>query len=188
MAEYYLISQLPSLDGISDNMPLPLDKETFLNLCGNNLKESSFEELKKATIKPLKNYEKSSSSLLNEWNEAEKSLRLVLAAVRAEKMKITFDGPNVENNPNAKTLIKVAEAATEMESPMEAERFLNNYRLDFLETLRPMDSFSEEYLFYYSLKLDLLSRIRKFDKETGRDSYKNIYNSIMNAEKREETL
>ena len=30
MAEYYLISQLPSLDGISDGMPLPIGEERFL--------------------------------------------------------------------------------------------------------------------------------------------------------------
>ena len=37
----------------------------------------------------------------------------------------------------------------DIESPMEAEKLLNRYRLDFLETLRPMDSFSEDFVFYY---------------------------------------
>ena len=37
MAEYYLISQLPSLDGISENTPLPIDEERFFELCGQHL-------------------------------------------------------------------------------------------------------------------------------------------------------
>ncbi|MBQ7034699.1 MAG: DUF2764 family protein, partial [Clostridia bacterium] len=59
------------------------------------------------------------------------------------------------------------------------------FRLDFLETLRPMDSFSEDYVFYYWLKLKLLSRISKFDKKIGEEEYKNIYNSIMNKDRLE---
>ncbi len=188
MAEYYLISQLPSLDGLAENMPLPISKETFLGLCENALNEKTFEELKNSSVNTPKDYSVSSSSVLNGWNEAEKALRLTLASVRASKMKISFSAENAQATQIDKKIMQVASAAAEMESPMEAEKLLNNYRLEFLETLRPMDSFSEEYLFYYSLKLDLLSRIRKFDEQEGRNSYKNIYNSIMNAEKREETL
>ena len=76
-------------------------------------------------------------------------------------------------------LLQPARTATEAESPMEAERFLNRYRLDFLETLRPMDGFSEDYLFYYYLKLKLILRIRQFDAEKGEAAYRSIYRSLM---------
>ena len=33
MAEYYLVSQLPSLDGINENTPLPITTERFEELC-----------------------------------------------------------------------------------------------------------------------------------------------------------
>ena len=33
MAEYYLIAQLPSLDGVGENMPVPITEERFLELC-----------------------------------------------------------------------------------------------------------------------------------------------------------
>lgn len=39
MAEYYLISQLPSLDGIHDNAPLPITEERFTELCDRFLKK-----------------------------------------------------------------------------------------------------------------------------------------------------
>ena len=81
--------------------------------------------------------------------------------------------------------IKVASTATEIENPMEAEKYLNSYRLEILESLRPMDSFSEDYIFYYGLKLKLLLRIRQFDTKSGEKAYKNIYDSILNGDRLE---
>jgi hypothetical protein len=68
---------------------------------------------------------------------------------------------------------------------MEAEKFLFKYRLDFLESLRPMDSFSDDYIYYYGLKLKLLERMRKFNLQSGENAYRKIYNSIMSEDKTE---
>ena len=81
--------------------------------------------------------------------------------------------------------IKVASTATEIENPMEAEKYLNRYRLEILESLRPMDSFSKDYLFYYGIKLKLILRIRQFDTMTGEEVYRNIYNSILDGDRLE---
>ena len=78
-------------------------------------------------------------------------------------------------------LVRAAGMAVEMENPMEAEKFLSDFRLGVLESLRPMDTFSEEYIFYYWLKLKLIMRIRRFDANLGEAAYKNIYSSIMNG-------
>ena len=182
MAEYYLISQLPSLDGISENTPLPITQERFTELCQRFLGKKAQHEFEKLTLAPSRNPEKASSALIEEWNEGERKLRLALAKLRAEKMNKQFDVGNQSFSPN---LLQAARTAIESESPMEAEQFLNRYRLDFLETLRPMDSFSEEYVFYYGLKLKLIERIRKFDTESGESAYRNIYSSIMNGERSE---
>ena len=182
MAEYYLVSQLPSLDGISDNLPLPITEENFLELCGRFLDKKAQNELSKLSLIPSKEYEKSTSALIEAWNNSERNLRLVLAKIRSEKLKKPID---TENKSFPPALVQVARTACESESPMEAEKFLNEYRLDFLETLRPMDSFSEDSVFYYWLKLKLLSRIRQFDKASGEKAYKNIYNSILNGDRLE---
>ena len=182
MSEYYLISQLPSLDGISENMPLPITEERFLELCRQVAGKKIQNELDKITLLPTKAYEKSGSSLIEKWNVGERNLRLALAKVRADKMKKSFD---IENNVLSGELLKTANTAIEIESPLEAEKFLNSYRLNFLETLRPMDSFSEEYIYYYGLKLKLISHIRLFDTNAGEIAYKNIYNSIMNGDRLE---
>ncbi len=182
MSEYYLMSQLPSLDAVGENMLPPITEERFLELCNRFLGKKARLELERLSLMPSKTPDKSASSLISAWNEGERKLRFALARVRADKMKKSFDFENAEDKSLPIELVKLANAAVEIESPLEAERFLSQYRLDFLETLRPMDTFSEDSVFYYFLKLKLLSRIRQFDTESGESAYKNIYNSIMNGD------
>lgn len=181
MAQYYLMSQLPSLDALGDNMPLPITEERFLELCRRFLGKTALNELSRFSLMPSRTPEKSSSALIEAWNEGERNLRLVLGKVRAEKMKKTFSSEHLENKSIPTALLQVARTAVEAESPMEAEKFLSHYRLDFLETLRPMDNFSDDSVFYYWIKLKLISRIRQFDADSGTTAYRNIYNSIMNG-------
>ena len=182
MAEYYLISQLPSLDGIGENTPIPITEERFLELCSRLLGKKAQNKIKKLTLVPPLTPEKSSSTLIETWNEYERNLRLALGKARAEKMKKPF---NIGNKALPIELVKVAGAAVEMESPLEAENFLSHYRLEFLETLRPMDTFSEDFVFYYGLKLKLMLRTRQFDAKLGETTYRNIYNSILNGDRLE---
>ena len=182
MAEYYLISQLPSLDGIGENSALPITEERFNELCSRFLSKKALNELNKLSLIPPRTPEKSSSALIEAWNMGERNLRLALCKVRTEKMKKSFDSGN---NSLPVALIKAANTAAEAESPLEAENFLNRYRLDFLETLRPMDNFSDEFVFYYALKLKLILRIRQFDADSGKTAYRNIYNSVLNGERSE---
>ena len=182
MAEYYLISQLPSLDGISENTPLPITEERFSELCSRFLSKKAKDSFEKLTLAPSRVSENSGNTLIDAWNESERNLRFALGKVRAEKLKKPFD---TENRILPVEYIKAASIATESENPMEAEKYLNRFRLELLEMLRPMDSFSEEYVFYYGLKLKLILRIRQFDKAAGEAAYKNIYNSILNGDKLE---
>ncbi len=182
MAEYYLISQLPSLDGVGENTPLPITEERFLELCGRFLGKKMQTELSRVTLIPPKEHQKSTSSLVEAWNEGERQLRLVLAKMRAESMKKPFHEDVPSPSP---VLLQAVRAAVEAENPMEAEKLLFHYRLTVLETLRPMDSFAEDFVFYYLLKLKLLLRIRQFDTTRGVTAYKNIYDSIMRGDRLE---
>lgn len=182
MAEYYLISQLPSLDGVGENTPLPITEERFLELCGNFLGKKAQQELRRVTLLPPKAPQKSSSPLVEAWNRGERELRLVLAQARAENLKKPFDEAVPSPSP---ALLQAVRAAVEEANPMEAEKILFRYRLTFLESLRPMDAFAQDYLFYYLLKLKLLLRIRQFDTDRGVTAYKNIYDSIMRGDRLE---
>ena len=182
MAEYYLVSQLPSLDGITENTPVPITTARFWELCHRFLGKKAQGELERLTLMPSRTPEKTTSALVEQWNEGERKLRLALARLRADKMAKPFPADS-QSFPAG--LLQAARTALEIESPMEAEKFLNKYRLDFLESLRPMDSFSEEFVFYYGLKLMLIERIRTFDSARGEAAYRNFYHSIMNGDRSE---
>ena len=182
MDEYYLISQLPSLDGLSDSVPLPITEEYFIEICESVLKDKIINELKNLTLIPPLIPVKTKSALIMAWNNGERCLRLAIAKIRAEKIKKTFDLQD-EFLPNE--YVKVASNAVEIDNPLDAEKFLTEYRLNFLERLRPMDSFSEDFIYYYFIKLKLLKRMRQFNVQEGENTYKNIYNSIMNGKKTE---
>ena len=97
-------------------------------------------------------------------------------------MNKAFD---TENKILPAEYIRIANIVTEMDNPMEAEEYLSRFRLGLLEALRPLDSFSEDYIFYYGLKLKLLLRIRKFDTKNGEKAYRDIYNSILYGDRLE---
>lgn len=183
MSEYYLMSQLPSLDGIGENMPVPITEERFTELCNSFLGKKAQNKIIKLTLTPPPTHEKSGSALIEAWDEGERNLRLALAKVRADKMKKSFDA---QINHLPVELTRVASTAADMDDPLEAEKFLDRHRLEFLESLRPMDTFSEDSVFYYGLKLKLLLRIRKFDTAAGETAYRNIYTSIMNGDRLED--
>ncbi len=183
MNPYYLIAQLPSLDGIGDSMPLPITEERFSELCERFLGKRARNSFEKLTLLPPMEREKTGSAFIDAWNDGERNLRLVLGKVRAEKRNKTFPW-ELPNLPDG--LMQTVRTAADMESPMEAETFLNRYRLDFLETLRPTDAFAEDTVFYYGLKLKLIQRIRQFDEDVGEAAYRTIYNSILHGERPEE--
>ncbi len=184
MAEYYLVSQLPSLDGLGENTPLPITYERFEELCRRYLGKKALSELAKLTLIPPREAQRSASALVARWNEEERSLRFALAKLRAEKAGKPFDDGQKSYGA---TLLQAARAAMEAESPLKAEELLNRYRLSFLESIRPTDTFSEEYVFYYALKLKIIARIRNFDTESGVICYKKIYNSVLHTDRSEVT-
>ncbi len=182
MNQYYLIAQLPSLDVVGETTPLPITEERFYELCSRHLGKKALRALKGLTLVPARQSEAAGYQLIDAWNENERQLRLALAVIRAGKMKKTFD---MEEKQFSQELLQTARTAAEMDDPLAAERFLNRFRQNFLETLRPADAFSEDMLFYYSLKLKLILRMKQFDEGIGRNAYRNIYDSIMRGDGQE---
>jgi hypothetical protein len=182
MNQYYLMSQLPALDGLTDTAPLPISEDRFLELCERFLPQKMFAALKGIDLVPPKNAIPTGYKFIDKWNAYERDLRLALGKVRAEKWSKSF-----EDNDNfiSSELIQIARIAVENENPLEAEVFLNGYRVRFLEDLRPSDPFCEDAVFYYALKLKIMARIKLFDGEKGTMAYQDIYNSIMSKDKQE---
>ncbi len=182
MNQYYLIAQLPSLDAVNDMTPLPITEERFYHLCEGNLGDKMWDALKGLTLVPAKQSEPTGYAFVDAWNAWERNLRFALASVRAGKMK---KASGTETEPVSADILQIARAATEVDDPLAAENYLNRFRLEFLETLRPLDGFSEDMLFYYALKLKIIGRIKQFDETSGRNAYRNIYDSIVRGGEQE---
>lgn len=175
MAEYYLVSQLPSLDGIGENTPIPITEERFLELCRANLDTKSFERVRDLTLIPSIDAVLSGSGVIDSWNKVERGLRIALGKARAERMNKPFELQSSASDPE---LAKAVTAALGEYDPLKSEKLLLDYRLRLLESLRPIDMFSVDYIYYYALKLKLIMRVRGFDTAIGEKEYKNIYSAI----------
>ncbi len=182
MSLYYLMSQLPSLDVIGDTVPLPITEERFLSLCESFAGKRAYKVLSELSLTPPRKRSSCGFKLVDDWYDCERKLRLSLGEIRAGKMKKEFE--NEDTDPAA-DITQAALTASLMTDPLEAERYLNGFRLGHLELMRPIDAFSDSALFYYAIKLKLLSRIKQFDTSTGQQIYQNIYASVVNGDGQE---
>ena len=119
-----------------------------------------------------------SSAFLNRWREWERALRLNLARGRSQKLK--RDGGAVTNTPEYPiSATAAAKTALAIESPLEAEIFLDKARWDAIENLQGLNTFSENAMYAYLLKLLLLERKVAFNAEEGFTEYKGLYAAIL---------
>ncbi len=176
MSQYYLIAQLPSLDSLQDGMPLPISEERFGELCERFLSKRELKSLNALTLMPDRIKKSSGSAFADKWSDIERELRTALALARAEKMGKVYSS---EGNAPNESVTQLAKAAASLDDPMKAEQMLFAYRMERLEGLRPDDPFSDSALYYYAVKLKLLTRQRSFDRERGRESYNSIYSKIL---------
>ncbi|GMO61845.1 MAG: DUF2764 family protein [Treponemataceae bacterium] len=174
---YYLISQLPSFQ-IAGNSQLPITESAFNELCSRYLDAKTLALVLNLSLEPPRALieVKTGFGAVDAWNEMEVSLRLALAQLRAQKLQKDFSHPAVSIRPEA---LQAARTASSIESPLEAELFLNDFRAGFIDKIALADVFSTNALLVYALRLKLAVRIRKFNEEAGRDSYREIYDKIL---------
>ncbi|MDR3311642.1 MAG: hypothetical protein LBS64_00710 [Spirochaetaceae bacterium] len=172
---YYLAAQLPAIPSGSDRAP-PLSGEAFLELCSRFLDKKSMDILRSLSLEPPVKPLKTGSRVVDSWNEMENSLRLALAALRAQKLNKTFDGLAASIRPEA---LQAARTAMGLDNPLAAEQFLNDFREGCIDRIAGHGTFSTETMYAYALKLKMLIRIRKFNEEAGAASYHKIYDHIL---------
>lgn len=172
---YYLIAQLPA---ISLDMPvnLPITEEYFTDLCSRFLSGSILNTLKSLSLEPPRTSRKTGSSVVDAWYNYERQLRFALGTIRAQRMKKDFP---VEDPYFSADILQTARTACGFDNPLEAELYLNAARAQFLSRATPSNSFSTDAVFAYGLTLKLMLRIRKFNEELGLESYRKIYEQIL---------
>lgn len=174
-SQYYLMSQLPAID-FNDGKALPITEQYFRNLCSRFLDKKNLRILENLSLEPSRREEKTGSDFLDKWNDKERCLRLALASIRAVKLK---KESGVLPGSCTADILQAARTAVGMDSPLAAEEFLNQYRMQTLNAMQPLDNFSVDAVFAYGLKLLLCQRMKLFDKENGKVSYRKIYDEIL---------
>jgi hypothetical protein len=186
---YYLIAQLPYL---LYGQPAPLSSAAFKSLCEAQLDDEDRALLGYCTLDGGFGFregfpafgeepEPTSSDFINGWRSWERALRLHLARLRYQRLKPEGGSPPALPPEGMAAAAATARAALAIDSPLEAELFLDKSRWDTVESLQGIDYFSRNRVFGYLLKLLLMERRSFFKAEEGFAEYKGLYASVMEA-------
>jgi hypothetical protein len=178
------MAQLPSL---IYGQPAPMSSARFRELAGQALSPEDGALLGSFTLNPLapvpaeaspKEGAPSGCEFLDRWREYEGALRLNLAKYRGAKIKreVSADAPEYPADAAA-----AAKAAAAMESPLEAELFLDESRWRAIDLFQGLNYFDRNTVYAYLLKLLLLERRSCFRTEEGFAEYKGLYAAVMGA-------
>jgi len=142
----------------------------------DDAQSNSGGDAKAAYSEPAK---ETSSAFINSWKEWERSLRLNLARGRAQKLKREqHDAPVFPESA-----VAAAKTAMAIDSPFEAEIFLDNARWNAISSFAGSDVFSESAAYAYLLKLLLMERRTAFNAEEGLIEYQGLYAAILGEHK-----
>jgi hypothetical protein len=185
---YYLAAQLPYL---IYGQGVPMSSGAFRELAASALSGEDARILAYCTLDPdpqpaglgLSYREASPPSgndFLDQWHAWERSLRLNLGRLRFQRVKREGGAP-ADPPPDPADAAAAAKAAGGIESPLEAEIFLDKCRWNAIETFQGIQYFSRNTIYAYLLKLLLMERRLKFKTEEGFTEYKGLYSAVMTA-------
>jgi hypothetical protein len=158
--------------------PAGIPLEDFHALCRQWLKPKDYLLIMNTHLEDV-HQRLPSCPVLRKWQNWEASLRNELVNIRAQRLG---RDPFRYIVPSS-FVFGMAELAQEvmgMANPLDAEETLNRARWDFLEELEMGHFFDEERLVLYSLKLQLLDRRARFDREKGREKFEYIHSKLKN--------
>ncbi|GHV82478.1 hypothetical protein AGMMS49991_10360 [Spirochaetia bacterium] len=189
MGYYYLAAQLPSL---VYGQAAPMGSAAFKDLCQSALSADDMALLDFCTLDPAPATAKPQGpayaeppvsidpDFIDSWRNWERTLRLNLARYRTQKIK-RDGGVPVDPPEYPADAAGAAKAAAAMDSPLEAELFLDKARWDAIEAFQGLDYFSRNTIYAYLLKLLLMERRALFRAEEGFSEYKGLYAAILAA-------
>ena len=191
-SNYFLGAQLPWL---VYEQSIPMSSVDFLALVKDKMSSKDSSLLEQCALsgviktgiktesdaKGKKKEKKPSSDFIKHWNKWESDLKLALASGRAKKLK--RDEGEAEHDGRMNDAEITAKQALAMESPLEAEIFLDKARWNAIDSFQKGSIFSENAMCAYFLKLLLMERKALFNTEEGFTEYKGLYAAILGEAK-----
>jgi len=152
----------------------PISEEKFLQFAEDTMDAKDYQVLLKSRWGLTEPTGSPFADRILSW---EKELRLELAKARI--LKLDFDrAPVLPDSDGNYSLQEQVRAVMALDSPLDAERFLDNLRWSFLENMGACHFFDLEALVVYYLKLQLALRQEKFREELGRESFEKAYAAV----------
>jgi hypothetical protein len=171
---YYTLAALKT---IRLGEKIPISEEYFLQFAEDTIDAKSYQILLKSRWGLTEPTGFSFADRILSW---EKELRLELAKARI--LKRPFDNPpNLQASDGSYSLLEQVRAVMALDSPLDAERNLDQLRWSFLEEMSAHHYFDLEALVVYYLKLQLALRQEKFQEELGRDSFEKEYAALADS-------
>ena len=149
---YYLISSLPQL---TIGKGPAIKKEGFISECEKWLTPSD--------LKALAGISAQDKGLPGEWKEFDLDLREALAGARAAR----------KGTPEKRTS-RIAGDILGQENPLEMEKRFEGIRWSFLDEKEAFYHFDLNWLFIYSLKLEILERLDGFKQDKGEKQFQGL--------------
>lgn len=171
---YYTVA---ALETIRLGEKITISEEYFLQLAEDTMDAKDYQVLLKSRWGLTEPTGFSFADRILSW---EKELRLELAKARISKLP--FDtSPNLQDSDGSYNLLEQVRAVMALDSPLEAERYLDQLRWNFIEEMGACHFFDLEALVVYYLKLQLAMRQEKFQEEPGRDSFEKEYAALADS-------
>lgn len=168
---YYTVAALPT---IFFGEKAPISEEEFLQFAEDTLKPEHFQIVRKSRLSSVETTGSVFADRILSW---EKELRLELAEARMAKLKFTPPEP-LPRSDGQDALHEQVKAIMAMDSPLEAECFMDQLRWAFLEDMEASHFFDLEAIIIYFFKLQIALRQEKFQKEPGQQAFAETYETI----------
>lgn len=156
---------------------LHITSELFLDYCSRELSGESMEKLTNCRISIPGDEMMLDGAAADYWFW-EKSLKNELVRLRARNMNVD-EKDHIREGETLFGVPEIAAAAMKIDSPLEAENFLNRARWQALSDLGTGHYFDFHALTIYFLQLQLLERKQLFNAERGYGKYQEIYENIL---------
>ncbi len=171
---YYTVA---ALETISLGEKVPISEEKFLQFAEDTLEEKDYKVLVKTRWGLTEPTGLPFADQILSW---EKELRLELAKARI--LKLDFEPAQaLPTSDGYYALLEQVRAVMALDSPLDAEHFLDRLRWNFLEEMGSGHFFDLEALVVYYLKLQLALRQVKFQEELGRESFEKAYAAVTDS-------
>ncbi len=171
---YYTVA---ALETIKLGEKIPISEEYFLQFAQDTIDAKDFQILLKSRWGLTEPTGLSFTDRILSW---EKELRLELAKARFSKLP--FDAPpSLPAADGSYCLLEQVRTVMALDSPLDAELYLDQLRWEFLEEMGSGHYFDLAALVVYYLKLQLVLRQEKFQEERGRDSFEQEYAAVADS-------